>query len=75
MARLRSGIHLVEHKKTLVDVQSVYAWTIMIIGFILIVALPFESMGGMVGRALGTLLIIGGMVWNVVIGFQRWWSH
>ena len=75
MAKLRSGIPLIEHKKTIIDVQAVYAWTIMVIGFILIVALPFESMGGAVGRAFGILLIIGGMVWNVVIGITKWWSH
>ena len=75
MARLRNGIHLIEHKKTIRDVQSVYAWTILVIGFILIVALPFESLAGTVGRAIGALLMISGMVWNVVIGLQRWWSH
>lgn len=75
MAKLRSGIHLTEHKKTVIDVQSVYAWSIMVIGFILIVALSFESLEGTVGRAIGALFMISGMVWNVVIGLQRWWSH
>lgn len=75
MAKLRSGIQLIKHKKRIADVQSVYAWTIMVIGFFLIVALPLESMEGTVSRALGALFIIGGMVWNVIIGLERWWSH
>ncbi len=75
LAKLKSGIHLIEHKKTIVDVQSVYAWSMMVVGFVLIVALPFDSLGGSVSRALGALLIIVGMVWSVVVGLTKWWSH
>ena len=75
MAKLRSGIHPSVHKKTVVDVQSVYAWLIMVVGFILIVALPFDSMVASVSRALGSVFILGGMIWSVIIGLERWWSH
>jgi len=75
MARLRSGIQLIEHKKTIVDVQSVYAWITMAIGFILIVALPFDSLERSVNHGLGITFILVGMLWCVFVGLKRWWSH
>jgi len=75
MARLRSGIHLIKHKKTIIDVQSVYAWIIIVIGLILTMVMPLESMVGIVSRAIGAGLIIIGLVWEVIIGLERWWSH
>ena len=75
MARLRSGIHLIKRKRKSIDVQSVYAWIFIVIGFLLTVAMPLESMVGIVSRAIGAGLIIIGLVWEVLIGLQRWWSH
>ena len=57
------------------DIQSVYAWVLMVIGFILIVALPVDSLGGSVSRVLGAAFIMMGLVWSVIIGLERWWSH
>ena len=55
MARLRSGIHLIKRKRKSIDVQSVYAWIFIVIGFLLTVAMPLESMVGIVSRAIGEI--------------------
>src|SRR6056297_3344381 len=75
MAKLKWAIQPTKHKKTIIDAQSVYAWLIMIIGFIIVVAVPYESTGGIVGRASGTALILVGLVWGFIVGLERWWSH
>ncbi|MFO8002465.1 MAG: hypothetical protein R6U46_14600 [Marinilabilia sp.] len=75
MAKLKWAIQPTKHKKTVVDAQSVYAWILMIIGFIVIIALPYESAGGIVMRATGIAFILIGLVWGFIVGLERWWSH
>jgi hypothetical protein len=75
MAKVKWAIQPCKHKKTFIDSQSVYAWLILIIGFVFIILTPYESAGGIIARASGTALILVGLVWGFIIGLQRWWSH
>ncbi len=74
-AKLKWAIQPTKHRKTIVETQSIYAWLVIILGFILVVALPYESEGSIVGRASGTALILVGLIWGFIVGLERWWSH
>ncbi|MCF8336322.1 MAG: hypothetical protein K9H65_06950 [Bacteroidales bacterium] len=75
MAKLKSKIQPIKQTKTIIGAQSVYAWLIILIGFVLIVAVPYESFGGIIGRAFGIALIIIGLVWGFIVGLPKWWSQ
>ncbi|MFP4620697.1 MAG: zinc-ribbon domain-containing protein [Bacteroidales bacterium] len=75
MAKLKWAVQSPCHKKTIVDSQSVYAWIIIVLGFIIVVIAPYESTAAIVSRASGTALILIGLIWGFIVGLERWWSH
>jgi uncharacterized membrane protein YvbJ len=75
MAKLKWALQPTKQKKSIIETHSIYAWLIIILGFIVVIVLPYESEGSIVGRAFGTALILVGVVWEFIIGLERWWSH